>query len=776
MTCDSGDQVEVAVARRRRRRMTPVTAWLCMAVMVAAAASYVFGVALPSEGAAGIPAFDTYAYFYPNIQYARESLARGTGLLWNPYQNCGQPFFAFSITGLLYPVNLVFAVLSREPALLASMFLSLSIAGLGALWLGREMRLSPPAALAGALAFGLGGSTLMLASWSPMHISPYAWIPAAMASVERLLRRPAPRRAALLGLILTVQLLPGFPQISLFTYQVIGLRVAWDLATRRVPRRFALIAMVGMGLVLPPLLAAVQLLPSLEVARDSVRSLPLRPGEIGTGIGLAGLQGILDTRAYPSGALLTGALAAVAGIGLCRGATRRLAIFYFVVGALYVLLALGEATPLFALYRRLPMGGAFRGPERFLWVTSFALAVLAGLGVEAATRWTEARRGRAFIAAAAPLAAGTALFWRLSPHGPAPADLALMSAVVAAVVAAAWRPPLAPAAGVVLAFALAVNGWVAGSTPFPHLRAGDIYGGNAAALERVRSLLVPQARVFLVGLAGFKSDYALIPKTATLFRLPSIFDYEPQTSLRYAQYFTYMRTGRLLASVYDWYQPYGGMMPRGFNRRLFDLTATRYVIADRRVDRTPMTLGDSAPKRFEVGDIAVYENQQALPRAFFVGTVTRVPEDAVLPLLAEGRVDPRHMALVGVHDGEEWSSVGSEAQGTASIVADGPEDVVIDVEADAPGFLYLADQYAPGWRAEVNGAPAEILRANHIFRLVAVPRGRSRVVFHYSPRSLWIGAAVSFTSGLVVVLFSLRGWLWGVRSAQGEPFSAADKA
>ena len=756
--------------------MTRAATWLCATVLVAAAASYVFGVVSPgTERALGFPAFDIYTYFYPNTQYALESLARGTGLLWNPYQNCGQPFFAFSITGLLYPVNLVFAVLPREPALLASMFLNLCIAGLGAWWLGREMRLSPPAALAGALAFGLGGSTLMLASWSPMHISAYAWMPAAMAAVERLLRGPSLRRAALLGVILTLQLLPGFPQISLFTYQVIALRVGWELATQRVAHRLALLALISLGLVLPPLLAAVQLLPSLEVARDSIRSLPLQPVEVGAGIGLAGLRHNLDTRPYSTGAILTAALAAVAGIGLCRGATRRMAVFYLGVGALYVLLALGEATPLFALYRRLPMGGAFRGPDRFLWVTCFALAVLAGLGVEAATRRSAARRGRALLAAATVLAAGTVLFWWLSPRGLAPADLGLLSAVAAAVVAAAWRPRLAPAAGVVVACALAVSGWLAGSSPFLNQRAGDIYGGNAVVLERVRSLLVPQERVLLDGPGGFESDYGLIPKTATLFRLPSIFDYEPQTSLRYAQYFAYMRTGRPLASVYDWYRPYGGLMPPGFNRRLFDLTATRYVIADRGVDRTPMTLGDTAPMRFEVGDIAVYENQHALPRAFFVAAMARVPEDAVLPLLAEGRVEPRQLALVGVDDGTEWSGAGSEGQGTASIVADGPQDVVIDVEADAAGFLYLADQYAPGWSAEVNGATTEILRANHAFRLVAVPGGRSRVVFHYRPRSLWIGAAVSLISGLVVVLVSLRGWLWGVRPPRGEPCSAADK-
>ena len=90
---------------------------LCAAILVAAAAYYPLTVIRPgAELGYGIGAYDIYAYFYPNVRYALDSLARGDGLLWNPFQDCGQPFFAFSITGLLYPVNWVFAVLSREAA------------------------------------------------------------------------------------------------------------------------------------------------------------------------------------------------------------------------------------------------------------------------------------------------------------------------------------------------------------------------------------------------------------------------------------------------------------------------------------------------------------------------------------------------------------------------------------------------------------------------------------------------------------------------------------
>ena len=57
------------------------------------------------------------------------------------------------------------------------------------------------------------------------------------------------------------------------------------------------------------------------------------------------------------------------------------------------------------------------------------------------------------------------------------------------------------------------------------------------------------------------------------------------------------------------------------------------------------------------------------------------------------------------------------------------------MEAEAPdgGFLVLNDAWHPWWRAEVDGQPARILKANVLFRAVLVGPGVHRVHFAFEP-------------------------------------------
>lgn len=79
--------------------------------------------------------------------------------------------------------------------------------------------------------------------------------------------------------------------------------------------------------------------------------------------------------------------------------------------------------------------------------------------------------------------------------------------------------------------------------------------------------------------------------------------------------------------------------------------------------------------------------------------------------------------------------------------------VVVEVESAESGYFVLADSYYAGWKAFVNGQERPILNANYVLRAVVVPKGKSRVEFHFEPSIVRVGAWISF--GACILCFAL---------------------
>jgi hypothetical protein len=736
-----------------------------VAVLVAGAVAFALGVLQRRTGdTQSLVAYDFYGQFYPYLVHAGRSLRAGGGLLWNPYQDCGQPFFGNSQTGLLYPLNVIFAALPREPALLVSVVVHLTIAGVGMYLLCRSLRLARPAALCGALAFQLGWAATNLAAWSPTHVAPYAWLPVALWQTERVIRRPTLRGGLVLGLILAIQLLPGFPQTVFFTYQLIALRVVWAVLLRQSDDIRTMLIAVAVGLVVPVLLDAVQLLPAMEVARESVRQGPVSAELLGPGFSWQALrQGLMAQVSPPGSALML--LLAVSGVVAVRRPGRAADVaFYVLVALLYFVLSLGPGSIVYALYERLPLGDMFRAPARLLWVTSFALSVLVAFGSQAFVAAAQADELNAGVESARPdrsrgwriavgLLAGAVMLYAATAGSLAWTDL-LMVGVLAGLALAVTRPQLVRLVPLALPALILVDTLVVGRPPLFGLRKGDVYDTHADVFDFIRARLTPQDRLIIV---GAQPALGLMPKSATLFALPSIHDYDSLAAQRYAEYFTFLRTGRAMRDYEDWYWLFGKLLPASLRRPLFDQTAARYVIVAEPLDKTARALRGGLRLLHERDGVRVYENEQALPRARYVPRVAVKNEAEVLPALASRAWDGRRVAIVAAGDAAALRGSGGDGSGTVEFVADEPERVVLRATATAPGFLLLADEFFPGWTVTVNGVTRPVVRANHTFRLVEVPAGESEVVFIFRPLSLRIGAAVSLLGAIVFVLL----WRWG---------------
>lgn len=710
---------------------------LLLLVAVGAASAYTVIYRL-GEDVPGMPvAFDVYGYFYPNILYALRSLGDGgRGLLWNPFQNCGQPFLGITETGLFYPANVLFLFLQPQTALRAVLSTNLVIGGLGTYGLGRQIGVTPLAAIGAAVAFTLGGMAYQATTWMPTVQAPYVWMPVAMLCCERLMQAPNVPRALLLGMALAAALLPGHPQFVLFTCQLIALRLFWGLLDATERRHFArALGGIATAMVVMLLLTAVQFVSSLEVIGESVRSAALRPEEImprGRETLSAIAVAIQRHEALAPFGIVPGFLAAVA---LASAPRRRIALFYSLAGLLFFVLSLGYSTPLGSLYFQLPISGLFREPMRFRFVTAFCVSVLTGLAIDVLAQGS----WRGLGVAAATLAGLVAWLGELWPIDWRLAATVLGGGLLAAALPAARPLATAAIAGTVILAPILAPSWTARR----FLADDGPLGVHSLLFQRLQRRVTPQDRVHLALPAGREVGFQ--EKTAMLQQMRALTDYELQLSQRYAEYSTMLRSGKLLGSLNQVHFP-GPWNPRTASWPLVHLAAARYLIIDKSDERT-LDPGDRLHLRLLDGDerIRIYENPGALPRAYYVPQIAVEADDAIrLRRLAQGRDDHRHIALVNAAPASGFVGVpGNDSTADARFVLDEPEHVVIETVAPARGFLFLADQYFPAWSATVDGRPAPILIANHAFRLVEVPQGPVSVEFRYRSHRFWIGALVS---------------------------------
>ena len=703
---------------------------------------------------------DVNLYFYPLYEATYRRIAAGVLPTWNPYQLCGIPWLATLQGGTFYPPHVVYLILPLHLGLATSSFLHLALAALATVAFARRAGLSGAAAMVAALLFGMRGmfATSLAA---PSYLEAAAWLPlGALAVLEIALGRLA-YGGALLATATAMSFLAGYPQPTVYMLCVWASLMILAMLTR--PRPWTTAAVCAGAVTTGVLAAGVQLLPALELIRDGAHGSLTSQAMSPFGVSLAEI--LLGTSMIAGHAFAWGVTALALGATALAGRrTHGLAVWALVMTAVTVVVALGDRTPLFALYRALPLLGSFRFPDRLLGTTDFVFAVAAAIGFDAV-----ARDGNRRVVAAVALTALMALVL-LARAGGAPADqqlrVVVFASAAATVILAATR--IRAKAGIALVVLIAIEllaqPWQLLVTYTP--RTVERYDRFAPQYRAVAAQAGAD-RVWFVSDAGkLQPEHAL--KLATRYGVRTIDDYEPLAPRRQAEYFTYFGEGDvalrrlpfLFAGEVPSFAPPDGVAPLATRRRLLDLTATRFVVVWKALPAARPEIGaflrdaGLAPRPFEGDELLLYENPHALPRAYVVyRTRPAPPPPALLAALARPDFDPLTESYVeGMVE-----TAGETPRGTpARIVVDAERAVEIEATLAQPGLVVLADAFYPGWHATVDGAPAPIVATNHLFRGVPAPAGTHRVRLEYRPSSVTAGALASIVGWLVVVGLAWR--------------------
>ncbi|MCX7851253.1 MAG: oligosaccharide flippase family protein [Caldilineales bacterium] len=210
---------------------------------------------------------------------------------------------------------------------------------------------------------------------------------------------------------------------------------------------------------------------------------------------------------------------------------------------------------------------------------------------------------------------------------------------------------------------------------------------------------------------------------------------------------------------------------------LFHLLGVRYVV-------TTQTIPNPDYRLVYEGEVRIYENLRAFPRVLFVPQAIRVEPERLWETIRSQ--DLRQTVVLDTGLAETRRGVLPDPvfghKRDARVRRYDLNDVEIEVDVDAPGWLVLNDAYFPGWRAYVRPLAAvdtgqgiqeselTIYRANGNFRAVYLAQpGWQLVRFHYTPLSFKLGIYTSFLAGVFLLLL-VGWWAWGrfYREEEGE--------
>ncbi|HLN31854.1 MAG TPA: hypothetical protein VK395_29255 [Gemmataceae bacterium] len=156
----------------------------------------------------------------------------------------------------------------------------------------------------------------------------------------------------------------------------------------------------------------------------------------------------------------------------------------------------------------------------------------------------------------------------------------------------------------------------------------------------------------------------------------------------------------------------------------------------------------------------IFENRSTFPRAFIVPEAAPLEEQTRVLEQMKTTNFRRTVLLEGYRaPGTAQPASTSEPVGEAVISEYLPNRVRVKTHSAQPGFLVLTDVWFPGWTCNVDGRPAEVYRADFLFRSIPVPAGDHEVNFAFAPRSYGLGKGISmFAAGIFSLLLIAAGF------------------
>jgi hypothetical protein len=760
-----------------------------------------------------------------------EEIRNGNLPLWNPYLFSGTPFLGSMQAALLYPLNIPYLFLPITQAINIDVALHLFLIGFFTfLWM-RNWRVHWIGALyAGIVVMVCGAIFLRILAGQINVIASLAWFPLLLMSIDGIITRASWKRFpspwALLGVLATTMLLyAGYPQ-ALF---ICAVSAALYSAIRLPSARSTWPALLELGIVglLPIFLGAMQLWTGIATGFESIRgsemtyefasSFSMPPEKLVTLVAPAFFGDVLRVGAWGrwgfwDDSMYVGVITLLfAGYGL-RSEHRTLKWLALLICVGTLLIAMGRYTPIHPwLFENVPGFDKFRAPSKFLFTTSFFLAVLAGLGVDRLMQIERPSRlfvWGSFVCSGIVFVMGFAFilldvtsegkpWWELLAKMKATPDtyiwvditqeLVEQTAILArnnfleasaflfltgmALYGASRRPFLkALAVGVGVAELLVFAYSYRDTFEVDDLRVSALDEALASDLGSERILCVPR---------WYRDDSNFAVGQRTL----SVWGYDPIVLDRYARLMATMSAGfehreKIEEHVYNWgTEPISVGLNLGYLKftedgpthsdKVFQMLRCRYLVklpmASEYMNYLNFIRGfglvwDEDVSYIPDVDSAIHRVENLMPRFSIMSNYKVIQEhDTILETLDSPEFDPFKTVILE----KEPDPVPGPGTGSSSIevLDESTDHVTLRVEASQAGILLITDAYSDGWKAMALPGSVqqkyEVMPADLALRAIPLEAGSHLFRLEYLPDAFIYGRIATFAGMGVFLLLAV---------------------
>ncbi len=447
------------------------------------------------------------------------------------------------------------------------------------------------------------------------------------------------------------------------------------------------------------------------------------------------------------------ALALLALFACLRDPRRNAILFWGGAGALALLLSFGKFTPLYRLFWQLPVIHEIRNPNKFLQVFQVIAGILTAYGADLLFKRIKAGETpllkRLFWIATALTA--LLLLFAAGASGSASALTAQgwpqqMAEVIASNKIAALLHAAVLSALLTFFAAIYTLKSLEKLRPYPVLWATLLATAvliDSALLSRHYAKTLPESYIAANPVTTYLKKHLGNQRVALATQegfynlwLTYLFPYHEIPAFNFTQM-------PRMAEDYKNYLEALGRQPL----RLWQLSGVGYLLAPSamesqlppgtykpvlRFDVTPLPNGELSVRAQERGAHTLYESLTPAPRFAFIGGAEILDDPQAPQRLASKNWNPFDKIILPENPDTPLPT-GTGFAGRVEVMEHRPGKTILNVQADAPGYLRAADKFNPDWQALVDGQSAPLLRADYLCQAVYVPAGTHQVELIYAP-------------------------------------------